>query len=74
MGLYEQTVTIAKPYLGVAAERFMARQCNAHLNVAPENLTKAHLDDLARWVEISAKLLIDEAKAREFRGKILGLK
>ena len=73
-GLYEQTVAIARPYLGVAAERFMARQCIAHLSVQPENLTKAQLDELARWVEISSKLLIDEGKAREFKNRILALK
>lgn len=73
MNLYQQIVELSRPYLGIVTEKFIARQCNSHLKVEPESLSAANLSELARWIEISGKLVMPEAKAVELKQKILGL-
>ena len=72
--LTKQVVEAATPYLSSNAERFILRQITSHLNATGDQLTTAQLDDLAKWVEISASLLIDKAKAKELSEKILTFK
>jgi hypothetical protein len=71
--LYDQVVSLAKPYLGLVTEQFVARQCTAHLKTEPQALTAAQLPELAKWVEISGALVMDKAKAAELKEKILKL-
>ncbi|HEY8490006.1 MAG TPA: hypothetical protein VIO14_03340 [Dehalococcoidia bacterium] len=71
--LYEQVIGVAKPYLGLVTEQFVARQCTAHLKVQPQALTPAQIPELAKWVEISGALVMDKAKAAELKEKILKL-
>ena len=72
--LLKQIIDFSKPYLGVNAERFILRQVTNHLSVSPEQFNASKLDDLAKWVDISASLLIDKEKAKELSNKILALK
>ena len=52
--------------LGPAARTFLERQTRSHLGgLDLNNLKKAHLPELAKWVEISAGLHIDKTKAKE---------
>jgi hypothetical protein len=46
--IYEQIASLGKPYLGPAAEKFIARQCFVYLNLAPKHLAKTHVAELAR--------------------------
>ena len=65
--LSEKVTTIAVGYLGPAARVFLERQTKAHLNgLSFADLEKKHLPELQRWVMISASLLIDKGKAKEF--------
>ena len=72
--LLKQIIDFSKPYLGVNAERFILRQVTNHLNITPEEFSTNKLDDLAKWVDISASLLVDKEKAKELSNKILALK
>ena len=72
--LIQQIVELTKPYLGINAERFVLRQITTHLNITPEQLSASKLNDLAKWVEISASLLIDKEKAKELSDKIATFK
>jgi hypothetical protein len=69
MTLYEQVVTIGKPYLGPATEQFIARQCKL-LKIDAPALANAELADLAYWVEVGAKLVMDPQKAKELASKV----
>ena len=73
MALYDDVLNITRPYLGPAAERFVARQVTRHLSTTAENLAPQHLDELAKWCYTSGKLVMDEAKAREFSEKVKAL-
>ena len=70
MSLYDNVVSICKPYLGPAAEKFLERQCGTHLKVAPQQLSGQHLADLAKWTEVSAGLVMGKDKAAELAQKI----
>ncbi|MBS3909965.1 MAG: hypothetical protein KGZ93_10165 [Actinobacteria bacterium] len=72
--LSKQVLNIAVSYLGPAAERFLERQCSAHLNTSFENLSAGEIPELGRWITISAGLVIGKDKAEEFSNKVLALK
>jgi hypothetical protein len=72
--VYTQAVDITSDYLGPAAERFIARQINFHLNIEPEKLSKADLPRLAEWVKVSIAVLTeDKAMVEEFGKRIAGI-
>jgi hypothetical protein len=73
MTLYEQVLNVSKTYLGPAAEQFISRQCQAHLNKSASDLANADLTALAKWMEIGAGLLMDPTKAKELAVKVKGL-
>ena len=69
--LAQKVNAIAIKYLGPAALVFLQRQAKMHLEgLAFENLERKHLANLQYWVRISAGLLIDKEKAREFSEQI----
>ena len=62
----EEAIKVTQRYLGPAAKTFLERQTRSHMNgLDLNNLEKAHLPELAKWVETSAGLLIDKPKAKE---------
>lgn len=72
--LSEKILEIATPYLGPAAKVFLDRQCKAHLGgLAFDNVDSRNLPELSKWVNISAGLIIDKAKAKELADKIAAL-
>ena len=73
MTTYEKVIATGKFYLGPATEAFVARQCKRHLQKAPEQLASDDLAELAKWIEIGAGLVMDEAKATELAGKVRAL-
>jgi hypothetical protein len=69
----DKVLALSKPYLGPAAESFLARQCKNHLNIEMPALEPSQLKDLAKWVEAGASLIMDAAKAAELSKKIAAL-
>lgn len=68
--LSQQIVELSKDYLGPAAQRFIERQITQHLKKEMNSLEPKDLEELAKWVNISAGLLIDKTKAQELADKI----
>jgi hypothetical protein len=62
----DEAIKIAQKYLGPSAKTFLERQARSHMNgLDLNNLGKEHLAELAKWVGVSAGLLIDKVKAAE---------
>jgi len=73
-GFSEQVLELSVPYLGPAAKKFLERQTTSHMDgLSFDQLQKGHLPELGKWVEISAGLLIDKAKAKQLADKIRAL-
>lgn len=73
--LSEKVLTTSVLYLGPAARMFLERQTKYHLNgLAFDDLQLTHLPELARWVNISAGLIIDKVRAKELSEKIAKMK
>ena len=67
----EKVFNITVEYIGPAAQRFLERQTVTHLSgLKLEDLERQHIPELARWVKISAGLLIDSSRAEELASKI----
>ncbi len=68
--LYHKVVAITADYLGPAAERFIDRQVQNHLQKDPADLVTADLDTLIDWLRISFafitndRSIIDELTSR----------
>jgi len=71
--LTKRIISVAEDYLGPSAERFIARQITTHLNIEVGAFSVDKLGELSQWVELSASLLIEKAKAKELAEKILTL-
>lgn len=71
--LSDRVLEVSKPYLGPAAESFLARQCKSHLNIEMSALGAANVKDLAKWVEQSGALIMDAPKAAELAKKIAAM-
>jgi hypothetical protein len=62
----DEVVNITQRFLGPAAKAFLERQTRSHMNgLDLNNLERAQLPELAKWVQISAGLLIEKPKAAE---------
>lgn len=60
----EKVLAITVQVLGPASRRFLERQTKFHLDgLEFDDLKKEHIPELAKWVGISAQLIIDEKKA-----------
>ena len=71
--LYEKVLNETRSYLTDRAEGFLSRQCESHLNIRPEQLTREHLPILAKWVFISASLMIKKESAEKLKDSILSM-
>lgn len=72
--LYKQVVDTTTSYLGPAAERFIARQIETHLNKRPEEITPKDLAQLVDWIKIAIALLTDDGKVvEEFSARLMKL-
>lgn len=58
--LYSEVVDITTDYLGPAADRYIKRQIEGHLNKQPDQLKKGDLRTLIEWIKISMSLLTDD--------------
>lgn len=72
--VYSEVVAITTSYLGPAAERFIARQIQTHLNKKPEELTRKDLEKLVDWIKIAIALLTEDGKVvEEFSASLIAL-
>lgn len=60
--LYFEAVQVAEEYLGPAGERFLRRQIEEHLHIAPEDLEQKNLAKLIKWSSIAFALLTNNQK------------
>jgi hypothetical protein len=67
-----KVLALSKPYLGPAAESFIAKQCKA-IKVEPANLSAANLKDLSSWIYLAGSSVMDRAKALELSQKVAAL-
>ena len=76
MNLYERVVAEVQPVLpkDQDAGAFVARQCSSHLNVEPGALSAAHISELARWIGVSASLLIPKEQALALGQRVAALR
>ena len=71
--VYNQLVKITQDYLGPAAERFIDRLVDSHLNKPPAELSSKDIPKLSEWIKVSLGLLtndrrlIDECEQRILR-------
>lgn len=63
--LFNQVVRVTHVYLGPAAERFIGRQIENHLQKPPEDLTKADLAKLIDWIRVAVSLLTEDPEIIE---------
>jgi hypothetical protein len=74
VSLYDDVIEVVKPYMGPASERFVSRQITGHLSIEESQLTRKHLEELAKWCYVSGKLIISEDRARELSDKVKALR
>jgi hypothetical protein len=63
--LYDKLIRLTHVYLGPAADRFIARQIQNHLNKDPADLTRADLLKLTSWIQLTVSLLTDDNEVVE---------
>jgi hypothetical protein len=72
--VYEQVVEVTAEYLGPAAERFVAREVEAHLGKKPKDLTRADVIKLHDWSKLAIALLTEDSKmVEEFSSNLLAI-
>lgn len=58
--LYDRVVRITRVYLGPAADRFIARQVQNHLQKEPQALSSEDLGRLIDWIRVAVSLLTED--------------
>ncbi len=71
---YNQVLDLLRPNFGQMAARFLNRQISAHVGKSPYTISASDKETLAKWVNISAGLLLDQETARILSDKIRLLK
>lgn len=59
--LYEQVVKVTNVYLGPAADRFITRQIENHLDKPPEQMSKDDLLQLIDWIRVAMSLITEDS-------------
>ena len=63
--LYDKLIRLTHVYLGPAADRFISRQIQNHLNKEPRDLTREDLLLLIDWIRVTVSLLTDDNEVVE---------
>ncbi len=75
MTLYEQILTIARNYMGPAAEDYIRRRVRiVQQGAKPETIQRDKLDRLAAGIDMTAHVYMGQERAHRFRDEILQLK
>ncbi len=70
----EMVLKLTTEYIGPSSKPFLERQTRSHMGGLDfNNLERAHLPDLAKWVGVSAGLLIGNDKAKDLADRIAKL-
>ena len=70
---YNRVLRECKVYLGDRAERFLERQIKAHLKKAPTTVDYEDRHELAKWIKVSACLVMGLETADKLADKIHAL-
>ena len=72
--LYEKVVKVTYVYLGPAADRFIDRQVQNHLQKSPQELSKDDLITLIDWIRGAVSLLTEDNEiVEEYTAQLLQL-
>ena len=63
--VYEQVVQVTHVYLGPAADRFIDRQVESHLQKSPKDLSCNDLNKLIDWIKVVVSLLTEDSEIIE---------
>lgn len=74
MALQDDVMAVLATSLGPSAKTFLNRQVTSHLHKDTSQLTKADLDELAKWCFVGVSLALDEKTAAKVRDGLLALK
>jgi len=67
-------LTITTEYIGPSSKAFLDRQTRAHMGgLSFDSIEKTQLPELAKWVNVSAGLLIGKDKAQALADRIARL-
>lgn len=70
----DKVLKLTISFIGPASQKFLERQTVSHMNgLAFNAVEKKHIPELAKWVAVSAGLLIAPVKAKDLAEKILTL-
>ena len=69
---YHRVIAAVQPFLGAHTEQFVRRQCT-HIKISPEKLAPEHVELLAWWMKVSAKLVMPREKADQMYEKLVEL-
>ncbi|MDL2362833.1 MAG: hypothetical protein QFB86_00430 [Patescibacteria group bacterium] len=58
--LYEKVVVVTHVYLGPAADRFIDRQVENHLQKKPASITALDLYKLIPWIQAAVSVITDD--------------
>ncbi|MFH1776888.1 MAG: hypothetical protein ABH952_04940 [Candidatus Omnitrophota bacterium] len=71
---YNQAFKICEVFFKEGTKRFLDRQIEAHLSKIPETIDYTDKEALAKWVRISAGLILPKGDAEKLYNKICALK
>jgi ribosomal protein S13 len=63
--VYDELVKVTHVYLGPAADRFIARQVENHLNKSVAQLSRDDLGELVDWIKAVVSLLTEDSEIIE---------
>jgi hypothetical protein len=66
----EKVLKITIDYIGPSSKAFLERQTRSHMSIEFGDLKRENLPELAKWVNISAGLLLNKDKAAQLSDKI----
>ena len=67
---YNRVFKICEVYFGKYTRNFLNRQISSHLNKTPQTIGISDRPELAKWIKISASLLLDDTRATELTDKV----
>jgi hypothetical protein len=73
--LYDDILSIARDYMGVAAEDYIRRRIRiVQRGEAPESVTPDRIERLAAGIDMTAKIYMSDEKVAAFRDELLALR
>ena len=73
MAFYDSVLTVCEKYLSGDAKRFLDRQITSHLDKTPAAILPPDKAELAKWCQISGKLILGPDKAEKLSTEVLAL-